>query len=132
MLIKKIKSIFQSSVSSVAQNLTGLVRNPGKDFTRNRKLPADKVLTFLIAEGSSSTKNEMIDFFGAVPEKPGDSALNQQRAKLRPEAIKAVFDNFNAQTDALSGTPKYRFLAVDGSTVKYFSSPKFSSPEYFV
>ena len=79
MLAEKIRSMFQSAVSSVTQNLTGLVRNPGKDFTRDRKLPADKVLRFLVAEGSLSTKNEMLDFFGAVSEKPGDSALNQQR-----------------------------------------------------
>lgn len=132
MSAEKIKSIFHSAVSSAVQNLAGLVRNPGKDFTRNRKLSADKVLTFLIAEGSSSTKNEMIDFFGAVPEKPGDSALNQQRAKLRPEAVKAVFNNFNRQTEVLSGTSKYRFLAADGSTARYFSFPRFSPPEYFV
>lgn len=132
MLAEKIRSMFQSAVSSVTQNLTDFVRNPGKDFTRNRKLSADKVLTFLIAEGSSATKNEMIDFFGTIPERPGDSALNQQRAKLRPEAVKAVFDNFNEQTGALSGISKYRFLAADGTTATYFSSPDFSSPEYFV
>ena len=97
MLAEKIRSMFQSAVSYTAQSLTGLVRNPGKDFTRSRKLPAEKVLTFLVAEGSLSTKNEMLDFFGADPEKPGDSALNQQRAKLCPEAVKTVFDHFNEQ-----------------------------------
>ena len=132
MLAEKIRSMFQSAVSYTAQSLTGLVRNPGKDFTRSRKLPAEKVLTFLVAEGSLSTKNEMLDFFGADPEKPGDSALNQQRAKLCPEAVKTVFDHFNEQADALSGTSKYRFLAADGSTATYFSFPNFSPPEYFV
>ena len=43
-----------------------------------------------------------------------------------------MFDNFNEQADALSGTSKYRFLAADGSTATYFSFPKFSPPEYFV
>ena len=129
---EKIKSLFCSAISSVSQNISKYVVDPTKDFTRIRKLPADKVLTFLVSEGSLSTKNEMLDFFSMDTDKPTDAALNQQRAKLRPEAVEAVLREFNTSMDSLTPPPYYRFLAADGSTATFFSSPKFSPPEYFV
>lgn len=127
-----IKAMFSSAVSSVTQNISDYVRNPGKNFIRERKLPADRLIRFFVAEGSSSTKNEMIDFWGACPDQPGNSAFNQQRAKLRPEALEAVFNRFNAEAASLYKPSSYHFIAADGSTATYFSTPVFSSPEYFV
>ena len=65
-------------------------------------------------------------------DRPTDSAFNQQRAKLEPEALEAVFHNFNESLDPLGAPPKYRFLAADGSTATFFSRPQFSPDEYFV
>lgn len=129
---EKIKSLFSSAVESVVSSIADYVVDPEKDFTRCKKFPADKLITFLVSEGSSSTKNELLDFFGMDPGKPSDSAFNQQRAKLKPEAVKTVFHKFNQSVDALNEPPKYRYLAADGSTATYFSYPKFSPPEYFV
>lgn len=62
---------------------TGRIHNldfavhPDKDFTRRKKFPADKLLTFLIAESSSAAKNELLDFFDMDIDKPTDSAFNQ-------------------------------------------------------
>ena len=128
----KIKSIFSSSIQSVVSRISDFSVHPGKDFTRRKKFPADILLAFLISEGSSSTKNELLDFFDMDSDKPTDSAFNQQRAKLMPEAVEAVFHKFNESMDFLDTQTEYRFLAADGSTATYFSSPKFSSPEYFV
>lgn len=128
----KIKSIFSSSIQSVVSRISDFSVHPGKDFTRRKKFPADKLLAFLISEGSSSTKNELLDFFDMDSDKPTDSAFNQQRAKLMPEAVEAVFHKFNQSMDFLDTQTEYRFLAADGSTATYFSSPKFSPPEYFV
>ncbi len=128
----KIKSLFSSSVQSVVSRISDFSLHPGKDFTRCKKLPADKLLTFLVSEGSSSTKNELLDFFDMDTDKPTDSAFNQQRAKLRPEAVEAVFHKFNQSVDSLSRQTDYRFLAADGSTATFFSKPKFSPSEYFV
>lgn len=129
---EKIRSLFSSAVESVVYSIADYAVNPEKDFTRRKKFPADKLITFLVSEGSSSTKNELLDFFGMDAEKPTDSAFNQQRAKLRPEAVETVFHKFNESVDALDESPKYRYLAADGSTATYFSRPKFSSTEYFV
>ncbi len=129
---EKIRSLFSSAVLSVASAIENYAARPGTDFTRRKKLPAEKLITFLVSEGSSSTKNELLDFFGMDAEKPTDSAFNQQRAKLRPEALRAVFNGFNASVDSLQEAPRYRYLAADGSTATFFSKPEFSPPEYFV
>lgn len=49
----------------------------------------------LVSQGSASTKNELLDFFDMDPQSPTASALNQQRAKLKPDTLEAVFRHFN-------------------------------------
>ena len=128
----KIKSFFTSAVEAVASSISDFAVHPEKDFTRHKKFPADKLLTFLVPEGSSSTKNELLDFFGMDIHAPSDSSFNQQRANPRPKAIETVFHRFNESVDSLHEPPRYRYIAADGSTVTYFSRPEFSPPEYFV
>lgn len=108
----KIKSLFSSSIQSVAFRISDFAVHPDKNFTCRKKFPADKLLTFLVAEGSSSTKNELLDFFDMDTDKPTDSAFNQQRAKLKPEDLEAVFHNFNESMDSLS-VPKDWLEAFD-------------------
>lgn len=74
---KKIKSLFSSTVELVVFSISDYAVNPEKDFTRCKKFPADKLITFLVSEGSSSTKNELLDFFSMDAGKPTDSAFNQ-------------------------------------------------------
>lgn len=129
----KIKSLLKSAVDSVSSSITEYVENPGKDFSRKRKLPADKLIAFLIAEGSSTTKNELIDYFGMNRQTPSSSAFFQQREKLKPEAVEKVFDIFSESVMPNSRKHSgYRFLAADGSTVSFFSYDRYSPPnEYF-
>ncbi len=96
MFHEKIKSLFSSAVDNVVSTISQYTLNPGKDLSRCKKLPPDKLITFLISEGPSSTKNELLDFFNMDPQKPTASAFNQQRAKLKPEALEAVFKQFNS------------------------------------
>ena len=78
----------------------------------------------------------MLDFWGLdASSMPTSSALNQQRQKLKPAALEAVFKHFNSSAMGLLPSTlsdgKYRFLAADGSTCTYFSTPSFSSAEYY-
>lgn len=132
MFHEKIKSLFSSAIQSVDSSIADYAVNPEKDFVRRKKFPADKLMTFLVSQGSSSTENELLDFFDLDTEKPTVSAFNQQRAKLKPEALEAVFHKFNDSVDLLEKSSDYRYLAADGSTVTYFSKPAFSPSEYFV
>ena len=132
MFHQKIKSLFNSSVASIVSNISDYTVNPEKDLTRNKKLPADKLISFLVSEGSSSTKNELLDFFDMDVLAPSASAFNQQRAKLKPNALEAVFKHFNSSVNSLENSSGYRFLATDGSTFTFFCKLSFASPEYYV
>lgn len=132
MFHKKIKSLYASSVASIVSDISQYTVNPERDLSRNKKLPADKLISFLVSEGSSSTKNELLDFFNMNVLAPTNSAFNQQRAKLKPDALEAVFKHFNSSINCMEKTSGYRFLAADGSTFTFFSKPSFASDEYYV
>lgn len=132
-----IKSLFLSAILDVTSHIQDFSSRPGLDFSRNRKFPPEKIIRFLVAQGSSSTKVEMLDFFNFDPQAPTSSAFCQQRAKLKPAAFKAVFDSFNRslfqfEPSLPRATPGYRCLAADGSTASFYSTPQFSPEDYFV
>ena len=131
----KIKDAFLSAVNSVIADPEQFAVNPEKDFTRQRKITPDTLISFLVSKGSSSARVEMLDFWGLDQEMPSLPALNQQRAKLKPEALEAVLAGVNDSVSRLAGFPTsddgYRYLAADGSTTTFFSSPKLAPPQYF-
>lgn len=129
---EKIKNLFLEAVGSVASDISLYDIHPEKDFTRNKKIPPDKLISFMVSCGSSSTKIELLDFFGLHSHAPSSSAFNQQRAKLKPEALEAVFQRFNHSLQNVEKTSHYRFFAADGSTFTFFSKPSFASEEYYV
>ncbi|MFA9464489.1 MAG: hypothetical protein ACERKN_09390 [Velocimicrobium sp.] len=96
MIYQKIKDLFHSSIEYVVSNISNYCIHPDTDFIRNRKISPNDLISFLVSQGSSSTKLEMIDFWGMDPSMPTASALNQQRSKLKPDALEAVFHLFNS------------------------------------
>ena len=130
----KIKDAFLSAVNSVIADPEQFAVNPEKDFTRQRKITPDTLISFLVSKGSSSARVEMLDFWGLDQEMPSLPALNQQRAKLKPEALEAVLAGVNDSVSRQAGFPAtddgYRYLAADGSTTTFFSSPKLAPTEY--
>ncbi len=135
MIHQQIKDLFFSSVERIASDISQYAVHPDSDFQRNRKIPSHKLISFLVSQGSSSTRVEMLDFWNLDSFIPTASALNQQRAKLKPEALEAVFRDFNSSATKLLHTSlmdeHYRFLAADGSTCTFFSTPDFSSSDYY-
>lgn len=91
MFHQTIKKCFTFAVDLVASCISAFTVNSDSELSRKRKLPADKLITFLVSQGSSGTKNELLDFFDMDAQAPSASAFNQQRAKLTPDALKAVF-----------------------------------------
>ena len=135
MIHQQIKKLIFSSVEHVVSNISQYAVHPDSDFKRSKKIPAQKLISFLVSQGSSSTRVEMLDFWELDSSMPTASALSQQRAKLKPEALEAVFRHFNSSSMELPPAsfkdPHYRFLAADGSTCTFFSTPAFSSPDYY-
>lgn len=132
MIHETIKSFLDSAITYTVNDISKYTVHPDTDLLRTKKLPADKLLSFLISQGSSSTKNELLDFFSLDSNAPSNSAFNQQRAKLTPEALQTVFHQFNTSVHSIEDTADYRFLAADGSSFTFFSRPCFASEEYFV
>ena len=136
-LHKTIQSLFQSAVQNVVSHFLDFTLRPGNDFTRNRKFPADKLISFLVTQGAASTRVEMLDFFGLDAAMPTSSAFRQQRAKLKPEALEDVFLSFNSSFFQLAPPQNhiadgYRCIAAGGSTVSFFSSRRFAADDYLV
>lgn len=131
---QQTKDLFLSAVADVAADISRYVVSPGKDFSRNRKITPETLLTFLVSQGSSSERVEMLDFWELGSSMPTSSAMNQQRAKLKPAAVETVFRNFASSVAECTDFPEsdrhYRFIAADGSTATYSSFPRYSPNEY--
>lgn len=59
-----IKTAFSDAVNHVASNISAYVINQDRDLTRNRKIGAANLMSFMVSCGSSSTRLELPDFFG--------------------------------------------------------------------
>lgn len=131
----KIKETLNDSIGKVCSNISSFVYNPEKDYSRIRKLPADKVISYLISQGGAFTKCEWIDFFQLSAETPTVSALNQRRSQLMPDAFEAVFHEFTTsafELETVKNDSQYQYVAADGSTISFSSFPRFASDEYYI
>lgn len=119
---KNIKKLLCSAIKSVNDRSDDFCVEPGKHFTRNRKLPFDTVIKTVIGMESKSLTNELINAFDMNPDLPSASAFIQQRCKIKPDAFKAVFDGFTSQLISNASTD-FRIFAVDGSDVQIATNP---------
>ena len=97
----KLKDTLKHSIATVTSHMDSFVYNPGRDYSRIRKLSPDHVISFLISQGASSTKCEFLDFFQMSEDLPSISALNQRRSQMMPEALEAVFHEFTSSSEKL-------------------------------
>ena len=117
----KKKLIFLIHEMSQAPDL--FVKTPGKDFTRNRKLPLETMLKLLISIGGGSLAKELLAFHDFDPDTATTSAFIQQREKLLPSAFEFLLHEFTA-TASPSYFHGYRLLAADGSDVHIPTNPE--------
>lgn len=118
---KQIKKILLSEIELLSNNVTGYIRNPRRDFSRNRKLPFSTIIKSIIGMESKSLTNELIDFFN-TSDLPSASAFVQQRLKIKPEAFKVIFDGFTSRI--LKRTKEnMAVLAVDGTDIQIATNP---------
>lgn len=96
---------------------------PGKDHTRNRKFPFQKMLSAILAFRGGTLNREIMDFFGLDPSIGTSSAFIQQRAKILPEAFECLFQHFTNRVDENKRYHGFRLLAVDGSDLQIAANP---------
>ena len=120
---KHIKNTLHSVIRDMAKHPEDFCHCPEKDFTRKRKLPFEKVLTFLVKMGGHSLRDEMLDSLDFKEVPASVSALVQQRRKILPEALEYLFHKFTDDCHKPKQYRGYRLLAVDGSDLQFTANP---------
>jgi len=109
------------------QNLADLswlyVKNPGKDFTRNRKLPFETVIEILLSMGGGTLSKELYEFFDYDVNAASSSAFIQQRDKILPDALRFLHHEFTQSFRGNKTYKGYRLLAVDGTALNIYHNP---------
>lgn len=132
MFFNQVKFLFQNAIFYVVSHISPYLNDPDKDFTRRRKFPPEMLVSFLVSQGASSSGNELDDFFDLHPDSPSLPALNQQRDKLKPQALEEVFRQLGSSLSKLEAPSNYRLFAAGGSSFSFFSSNKWAPGDYFV
>lgn len=117
-----IKKALISSIDSVSARIKDFCYRPSSDFTRKRKISVDSIISGLLGMEGKSLSNEMIDMFDNNTSLPTTSAFIQQRNKLKPEALQAVFKEFMSKVSIYSESEMVT-LAVDGSEIRIPDNP---------
>lgn len=118
-----LKGIYDRICREIAENPESFVKNPGKDFTRKRKLSMQDVISFITGIQGGSLKKELYDKYSS--NLMTVSAFVQQRDKLKPEAFMHIFNQLNELTRSFD-TIRYKghhLYAIDGSDLNVFRNP---------
>ena len=120
---KYIKSTLNTVIRDMSKHPEDFCCCPGKDFTRDRKLPFEKLLALLVKMGGHSLRDEMLDCLKFKESPASVSALVQQRSKLLPKALVYLFQEFTNRCQKPKLYKGYRLLAVDGSDLQFTANP---------
>lgn len=83
---KIIKQNLENLINEMSTHPELWAKNPGKDFTRNRKLGFNKLIHLMLGMRGNSISKELYDYFKNEDLMTG-SAFVQQRDKLLPDAF---------------------------------------------
>ncbi len=119
-----IKANLNKVIDDLAAHPERFAKNPGTDFTRNRKLPVGHVLRFPIMMERDSVDMELLKYFDYdLDATPTQSAYIQQRSKLAPDTFRMLLDGFNNTLPVTPYLDNYVLYGVDGSGFNIFFNP---------
>ena len=121
--IEKLKTTLYGLIHEMSAHYWLYVSDPKRNFSRERKLPFEKVLAMLISMGGGTLRSELIDHFHCSADMASSPAFVQRRAQLLPEALEDLFHRFTEQTAQNRRYKGYRLLAADGSDLQIFADP---------
>lgn len=104
-----------SIIDDMSSRKEEFVRNPYKDFTRNRKFLFDDIIKIILSMGGGSINRELMQYFNFNPDIATSSAFVQQRDKLLPKAFQFLLHQFTHSFRNDKTYQGYRLVAVDGS-----------------
>ena len=115
------KQLLNSVIDAVCNDSAPFVRNPEKDFIRDRKLSLKTMLKIIISMQGGSINRELFDFDNNIDVTA--SAFVQQRDKILPFAFYEIFKRYNNCSTDTQKYNGYRLLAVDGSSINITYNP---------
>jgi len=118
-----LKERLSSLINEMSESPALFVSNPGKDFTRNRKLPFEIVVQLLISMGGNSIYKELLEAQGYDVNTATTSAFVQQRDKILPYAFEFLLHKFSESHTDIRTYRGYRLLSVDGSDLHTPTDP---------
>lgn len=122
--IETTRSLLFNVIEEMESNPSLFVLNPKKDFTRKRKIDFGTFMKFTLGMSGRSMNKEILDFFDFSTNAPSNSAYNQQRSKVLPEAFEFLFHEFTSNLVLNDRFHGYRLIACDGSNISIASNPK--------
>ncbi len=128
--VSDVKSKLDQAITQLCEVSWMFSKNPEKDFTRKRKLPFHKLISFLLSMEGGTLTTELLQYFGCIPGVVSSSALVQQRNKLDPSAFSSLFDLFVTKTYKDRFYKGYRLIAADGSDIQIPTNPN-DTDSYF-
>ena len=121
---QQVKDKLGFAIDQLCKTSWMFVKDPARDFTRERKLPLHKVISALLCMEGGSLTNELLRYFGCSQDTASSSAFIQQRQKINEFAFPSLFDLFVKNTDQERLYKGYRLLAADGSDIQIPTNPK--------
>ena len=118
-----IRETLYSAIRSVSAVSWLFARSPGRDFTRNVKLPFAKLITLILSLKGSSITCELMEHFGCTKTLVSEPAFVKRRGRLLPEALETIFRLFVENTRPSNRYKGFRLLAVDGSDLHTPTNP---------
>ena len=112
---KIVKRTLKKTVKEISYNPQVFAKNPEKDFSRKRKLTAEKMMYSILSMSGKDLKCELLEFFKLDKNTPTVSAFVQQRNKISVAAFETLFHKFTSAFPQQKLYRGYRLLAVDGS-----------------
>lgn len=125
--MKQYPNIVKENLSALIREIAAspelFVKNPGKDFTRTRKLPFESMAHILISMGGNSIYKELLEAQGYDVNTATTPAFIQQREKILPCAFEFLFHEFTQTATNIKTYRGYRLFAVDGSDLHIATNP---------
>ena len=126
----RLKKRLISIIDEMSKSPELFIKNPQRDFTRNRKLPFKAMIQLILSMGGNTICKELLELHAYNINTPTSSAFVQQRDKILPFAFEFLFRNFIESQNEFKKYKGYRLFAVDGSDLQIATDPK-DSENYF-
>ena len=87
-----VKNYLMSDIDAMASTPEAYALNPGKDFTRHRKISFKDLVLLPITMEAGTMRHELYKYFNYQKDTLSNSAYCQQRNKLTPETLNHFYN----------------------------------------